>query len=78
MLLALAYASGFIVIHVYLGRVGIVPFGLFNVQYLVAGTLFLCSTCLVWLPIGAGKLIVRGVRPLSVNTVGYLFVVSAG
>ncbi len=77
-LIAFAYASGFIVVHVYLGRVGAVPFGLLSVQYLVAGVLFLCATCLVWAPIGAGKVMVRGLQPLLLNTAAYFFVVTAG
>lgn len=77
-ILPLAYASGFIVLQVYLGRIGVVSLGFLNAQYLVAGTLFLCSVCLVWVPIGAGKLIVFGLRPISVNMSIYSFTVGAG
>lgn len=80
MLAGLAYASGFVVFHVYIGRVGLFPFELWSVQYLAAGFLFIFSTALVWLPIGAGKVMVKPTphSRLIPHMTTYLFVISSG
>lgn len=55
-LLGIAYLSGFMVYHTYLGNAGVVPLGLLNVQYLVAGMLFLVAGAVVWVPAWIGDM----------------------
>ena len=61
LLLGLTYISGFLIVRIHLGRMGIVQFGLLSVEYLVAGTLFLCAVALVWVPVWTGEMIARTV-----------------
>lgn len=57
--LGLIYATGFLILHIHLGQVGIALFGLFNLTYLITGVPFAFSLALVWIPAWRGELAVR-------------------
>jgi len=61
-LFGVVYISGFLVVHSYLGSLGIILFGVLNVQYLVAGTMFVCAVALVWLPAWIGEMIAVAIQ----------------